>query len=62
MSLVEKIDSILPQTQCRECGFNGCLPYAQAMAKQQAPINKCPPGSEQTFHALSALLHIHQKI
>ena len=45
--LVEKIDAILPQTQCGQCGFPGCKPYATAIAKGEADINKCPPGGEE---------------
>ncbi len=42
--LIEKIDSILPQTQCGKCGFSGCKPYATAIAGGLADINQCPPG------------------
>jgi electron transport complex protein RnfB len=42
--LAEKIDAILPQTQCGQCGFPGCRPYAEAIAKGEADINQCPPG------------------
>ena len=42
--LVEKIDAILPQTQCGQCGYPGCKPYAEAIAEGEADINKCPPG------------------
>ena len=45
--LVEKIDAILPQTQCGQCGFPGCRPYAEAIAKGEADINLCPPGGEE---------------
>ncbi len=54
--IVEKIDSLLPQTQCGQCGFAGCRPYAEAMAEGEADINKCPPGGEITMIALSELL------
>jgi Na+-translocating ferredoxin:NAD+ oxidoreductase subunit B len=53
---VLKIDDLLPQTQCRQCGFEGCLPYAKALAAQQADINRCPPGGDATIADLSALL------
>jgi electron transport complex protein RnfB len=52
------IDALLPQTQCEECGFKGCRPYATAMAKGEANINLCPPGGSQTLQALGALLQI----
>ena len=54
--LVDKIDSILPQTQCGQCGFAGCMPYAQAMANGEADINQCPPGGEAVILALADLL------
>ncbi len=53
MSLVEEIDALLPQTQCGECGYPGCLPYAQALAARQAPINLCPPGGIETINILA---------
>jgi Na+-translocating ferredoxin:NAD+ oxidoreductase subunit B len=54
---VDHINALLPQTQCGECGFNGCLPYAQALQAQLAPINLCPPGGINTLNALSKLLN-----
>jgi len=42
--LVEKIDAVLPQTQCGQCGYPGCKPYAEAIARGEADINLCPPG------------------
>jgi electron transport complex protein RnfB len=54
--LVEKIDSILPQTQCGQCGYPGCRPYAEAIAKDEADINQCPPGGDENIHKLADLL------
>ncbi|NOZ52597.1 MAG: electron transport complex subunit RsxB [Gammaproteobacteria bacterium] len=54
--LVEKIDALLPQTQCGQCTFPGCRPYAEAIAKGDADINQCPPGGETTIIALADLL------
>lgn len=54
--LVEKIDAILPQTQCGQCGFPGCKPYATAMANGEADINQCPPGGDDGIHKLADLL------
>lgn len=54
--IVEKIDAMLPQTQCGQCGFAGCRPYAEAIAKGEADINKCPPGGEAVVMALADLL------
>jgi Na+-translocating ferredoxin:NAD+ oxidoreductase subunit B len=52
---VKAIDALLPQTQCTRCGYQGCLPYANAMA-QGTPINQCPPGGAATIAALARLL------
>jgi Na+-translocating ferredoxin:NAD+ oxidoreductase subunit B len=57
-SLIAEIDAILPQTQCRQCGFSGCKPYATAIAEGLAGINQCPPGGEQGIHKLATLLGI----
>jgi electron transport complex protein RnfB len=59
--LVEKIDAILPQTQCGQCGFPGCRPYAEAIAKGEADINQCPPGGEDGVHQLAELLGVEPK-
>lgn len=58
ISLAEEIDAILPQTQCRQCGFSGCRPYAEAIAEGRAQINKCPPGGEDVIHQLARLLRV----
>ncbi|PKM44389.1 MAG: electron transport complex subunit RsxB [Gammaproteobacteria bacterium HGW-Gammaproteobacteria-1] len=54
--IVDKVDAILPQTQCGQCGFPGCHPYAEAIAKGEADINLCPPGGETVVMALADLL------
>jgi len=56
--LVEKIDAILPQTQCGQCGYPGCKPYAEAIAKGEAEINKCPPGGTEGIKRLAELLGV----
>ncbi|MGI9322957.1 MAG: electron transport complex subunit RsxB, partial [Pseudomonadales bacterium] len=53
--VVRMIDQLLPQTQCAQCGYPGCKPYAEAIAKGEA-INLCPPGGQATIDALAALL------
>ncbi len=58
MSLVKKVDALLPQTQCGECDYAGCLPYAEALVQGVAAINKCPPGGVETVKALGTLLEI----
>ncbi|MBR9828761.1 MAG: electron transport complex subunit RsxB [Oceanospirillales bacterium] len=55
--IVDQIDSILPQTQCGQCGYPGCRPYAEAIANGDA-INKCPPGGQSTIEALADLLDV----
>jgi H+/Na+-translocating ferredoxin:NAD+ oxidoreductase subunit B len=52
--LVRKIDALLPQTQCQRCGYDGCLPYAQAVADGEA-IDRCPPGGDETIAAIAAI-------
>ncbi len=59
--VADKINALLPQTQCGQCSFAGCKPYAEAIANGQADINRCPPGGETTMIALSELLGIDQK-
>jgi electron transport complex protein RnfB len=59
--LVEKIDAILPQTQCGQCGFPGCKPYAEAIAKGEADINLCPPGGADGVKRLAELLGVEAK-
>jgi electron transport complex protein RnfB len=51
----DEIDAILPQTQCGQCAFAGCRPYAEAMARGEADINRCPPGGEAGIRRLAAL-------
>ena len=52
------IDAILPQTQCGECAYPGCMPYAQALVKRETTIDRCLPGGESVIFALSKLLAI----
>ena len=54
--IVDQIDKILPQTQCGQCSFAGCRPYAEAIAAGEVDINRCPPGGETTIQALADLL------
>ena len=53
--LADRIDAVLPQTQCRQCGYIGCRPYADAIAAGHAEINRCPPGGTETLRALSVV-------
>ena len=59
--VVDQIDALLPQTQCGQCTYAGCRPYAEAMAAGEADINQCPPGGETTIQALADLLGVDPK-
>jgi Na+-translocating ferredoxin:NAD+ oxidoreductase subunit B len=54
--LVDRVDEILPQTQCAQCGYPGCRPYAAAIVNEGEAINRCPPGGEETVRRLADLL------
>lgn len=56
--LVGRIDALLPQTQCGQCGFPGCKPYAEAVARGEAGINQCVPGGTYTMKSLADLLGV----
>ena len=60
-SLTDKIDALLPQTQCRQCQYAGCRPYAEAIARGEADINQCPPGGEEGVRLLAVLLKVEPK-
>ncbi|MEO8778194.1 MAG: RnfABCDGE type electron transport complex subunit B [Rhodanobacter sp.] len=55
-TLAAQIDALLPQTQCEQCGYHGCRPYAEAIARGEAQINQCPPGGAAGIAKLAALL------
>jgi len=55
IAFAERIDALLPQTQCMRCGYAACRPYAEAIACGEADINRCPPGGEATLTALATL-------
>ena len=58
--LVERLDRLLPQTQCGQCGYAGCRPYAEAMASGEAGIDRCPPGGDAGARAarkISTAIH-----
>jgi electron transport complex protein RnfB len=54
--LAVRIDALLPQTQCTKCGYNGCRPYADAIACGVADIDQCPPGGDEGVALLARLL------
>ena len=55
--IVEKLDALLPQTQCGQCGYPGCRPYAEAIANGDV-INKCVPGGEPTIKRIAELMGV----
>jgi Na+-translocating ferredoxin:NAD+ oxidoreductase subunit B len=58
VDLIARIDQVLPQTQCQQCGYAGCKPYAVAIAEGVADINQCPPGGETGIRSLAKLLNL----
>ena len=56
VDLINKIDNLLPQTQCGKCNYPGCRPYAEAIVNNDADINQCPPGGRNTIRKLADLL------
>lgn len=58
VELATAIDALLPQTQCRKCGYDGCRPYADAIAAGTAPVNRCPPGGAAGIERLAGLLGV----
>src|SRR5258708_7667234 len=61
ITLADTIDALLPQTQCTKCGYQGCRPYAEAVARGDADINQCPPGGMAGIRKLAQLLGREQK-
>ncbi len=55
-AIAERIDALLPQTQCTKCGYPGCRPYAEAIAAGEADIDQCPPGGDEGIAKLATLL------
>ena len=56
--LAQRIDAVLPQTQCTRCGYAACRPYAEALAKGEAALDRCPPGGEDGIAKLAAILEV----
>jgi electron transport complex protein RnfB len=56
ITLIDKIDAILPQTQCRQCNYPGCRPYAAAIVRNEADIDQCPPGGDEGVFRIAELL------
>lgn len=59
--MIDQINALLPQTQCGQCGFKGCRPYAEAIAAGAADINQCPPGGDEGIIELAHLLGVASK-
>jgi len=60
-TLIDRINALLPQTQCGQCSFQGCRPYAKAIASAAADINQCPPGGDEGIRDLADLLGVSPK-
>ena len=60
-TLIDQINALLPQTQCGQCSFQGCRPYAEAIASRAADINQCPPGGDEGIRDLADLLGMSAK-
>jgi electron transport complex protein RnfB len=60
-TLIDRINALLPQTQCGQCSFQGCRPYAEAIATGMADINQCPPGGDEGIRDLADLLGVPAK-
>jgi len=58
--LIDQVNQLLPQTQCAQCGYPGCKPYAQAIVEKGEAINRCPPGGDHTINALAQLLQVER--
>ena len=56
--MIEALNDLLPQTQCGQCGFNGCRPYAAAILEEDADINQCPPGGDVGIANIAAFLGV----
>jgi len=59
--MVDKIDAVLPQTQCGQCGYPGCKPYAEAVVRGKADVNHCVPGGERAMLAIADLMGVEPK-
>jgi electron transport complex protein RnfB len=55
-ALTERLNDLLPQTQCGRCTYAGCRPYAAAIVRGAAGTNQCPPGGDETAAALARVL------
>ena len=58
IDLVERLDRLLPQTQCGQCGYAGCRPYAEAMARGETGVDHCPPGGDAGARTLAHVLGV----
>jgi electron transport complex protein RnfB len=61
LTLIDQINALLPQTQCGQCSFQGCRPYAEAIVSGAAGINQCPPGGDEGIRDLAELLGVPPK-
>lgn len=57
-ALVSEIETMLPGSQCGQCGYPGCTPAAMALANGEAPVTVCPPGGKILAEELAAKLGV----
>ena len=60
-TLADAVDALLPQTQCGQCGYAACRPYAEAIARGDVDINRCAPGADESIAEIAALLGVPPK-
>ena len=56
--LAARVDALLPQTQCRQCGYAGCRPYAEAIAAGKAGVDRCAPGGDEGAREIAAVVGV----
>lgn len=59
--MIEQLNDLLPQTQCGQCSFKGCRPYAEAILSGESDINQCPPSGDEGIAKIAAFLNIPAK-
>ncbi len=55
-TLADRLEDLLPQTQCTKCGYPSCRLYAEAIAEGSANYNQCPPGGAEGIARLASVL------
>lgn len=45
--IVEEVEAMLPQSQCGQCGYPGCRPYAEAVALNGKTLISAAPAAKR---------------